>query len=550
MRTAVCCVLVGVLTLAWAPATLAADLAPTAATAETEPPSFSTSSTGSSSDYRQVVDITYPTAEGTTYRDDYDQSRGGGTRIHRATDVFGEMGEDVYAAQAGTILWMPGQDPASKHPTAGYGMQVRGTDGRIYAYYHLGPDSGPPSAALADGLKKGDKVARGQHLGYLGDSGNAAGGSPHLHFEIHDDQVTDPNGTNRINPYRSLVDAEARGDYPVPDPAGDEVPEPDDGAGPDELAVVDRVSGKDRVRTAVALSQEGFDAADHVVVAAASSFADSVAAAPLAARLGGPVLTTRASHLEPAVVEEIARLGATRATVVGGEAVVDLQIERDLVEQAELAPSRIDRLAGANRYETAAAIARTVWAAGGTRRAGVALGQHDQEDRAWPDALAAGYHGAVTGAPVLLVTPDGVPAATAEALAGVEEVTVVGGSGVVSDAVYADVDAQAGTVRRLAGPDRYMTTAAVAGDVLDRGASAARVWAATGHSFADALAAGPVVAAAGDVLLLVDGLDGGKDARLEAWLREHADTIESGRVIGGAAAVSEAARHLLAHRIQ
>ncbi|MEX0659404.1 MAG: peptidoglycan DD-metalloendopeptidase family protein, partial [Egibacteraceae bacterium] len=323
-------VLVGVLVLSLAPASLAAT---------PEPPSFSAWSAEGSSDYRQVVDITFPTAQGTTYRDDYAGARGGGTRTHRATDIFGAMGEHVYAAQGGQIVWMPGQDPAAKHATAGYGMQIRGTDGRMYAYYHLGPDTGGPSTALAPGLRKGDTVARGQHLGYLGDSGNAAGGSPHLHFEIHDDRVTDPYGSNRINPYASLVDAEARGDYPVAAGARDDPAAPGPGAGPEaDPLLVDRVSGPHRVATAVALSEAGFEEADHVVVAAAGSFADSVAAGPLAAQYGGPVLTTMASSLEQEVVDEIERLGATRATVIGGEAAVGVQVERDLVERAGLAP--------------------------------------------------------------------------------------------------------------------------------------------------------------------------------------------------------------------
>lgn len=540
MKTAVCAVLALLLGVGAPAAARAAD---------DEPPSFSAWSAGGSTDYTQVVDLTYPTAQGTTYGDDYGDARGS-TRAHRAIDMFGVMGEKVYAAQAGTILWMPGQDPATKHATAGYGMQIRGTDGRVYAYYHLGPDGGGPSSALAEGLRTGDTVARGQHLGYLGDSGNAAGGSPHLHFEIHDDNVTDPYGTNRINPYNSLVAAEARGDYPVADPAGGGAPDPDDGAGPDDLAPVDRVAGSDRVATAVELSQAAFDSADHVVIAAAGSFADSVAAGPLAARHGGPVLTTRAAHLEQVVVEEIARLGATRATVVGGEAAVGLPVERDLVQEAGLAPSRIDRLAGDNRYQTAAAVAEAVWAGAETRRAGLALGHHDEEHRAWPDALVAGYHGAVTAAPVLLVTPTGVPPVTVAALHGVEEAIVVGGTAVVPDEVFAAVDDHAGAVRRLAGPDRYMTAAAVAADLLDGAVSPTRVWAATGRMYADALAAAPVVAAHGEVLLLIDGADEGKDARLDAWLGERAADIETGRVVGGPVAVSEDARARLAERLQ
>lgn len=507
-----------------------------------EPPSFSAQSTDSqSTDFEQVIAITYPTAQGTTYRDDYDSARGG-TRTHRAIDLMGTMGEKVYAAKAGVIVWMPGQDPADKHPSAGYGMQIRGTDGRVYAYYHLGDDSGGPSGALAEGLRTGDTVTRGQHLGYLGDSGNAAGGTPHLHFEIHDDRVTDPYGSNRINPYFSVRDAERRGDYPPEsgDPPG----------GGDTISMpVDRVAGKDRVRTAIELSRKAFSSAHHVVVAAGGSFADSLAAGPLAAQLGGPVLLTRGASLEQSVMDELARLGAAHVTIVGGDSAVPRQVQLDLVGRAGLAESRVRRIAGPNRFHTAAEIARAVWAAGGTRRAGVALGQHDDENRAWPDALAAGYHGAVTGTPVLLVAPRGVPAVTAAALEGVAEATVFGGPGAVSDEVYATVGEHADTVRRLSGPDRYMTAAAVAEDLLDGEISTQRVWAATGHNFADAVAAAPAAARTGETLLLIDGLNSGKDNRLEAWLGDHADHAESGRAVGGPAAISDAALEHFAERL-
>jgi peptidoglycan hydrolase-like protein with peptidoglycan-binding domain len=55
---------------------------------------------------------------------------------------------------------------------------------------------------VAGDIKLGSQVARGQRLGLIGDSGNAAGGTAHLHFEIHS-----TNG-DRLNPYRSLLAAQ------------------------------------------------------------------------------------------------------------------------------------------------------------------------------------------------------------------------------------------------------------------------------------------------------------------------------------------------------
>jgi peptidoglycan hydrolase-like protein with peptidoglycan-binding domain len=159
-------------------------------------------------DYDAALEITFPTNPGASYTDTYDAARSGGRR-HRASDLMTDAGQPVYAAKAGIIVWLT----ESEHASAGFGMQVRARDGRTYAYYHLGPAGGTRGQAIADGLQQGDKVSRGQFIGVVGDSGNAAGGSPHLHFEISDPDVTDPYGGTRVNPYASLRAAERRGDY-------------------------------------------------------------------------------------------------------------------------------------------------------------------------------------------------------------------------------------------------------------------------------------------------------------------------------------------------
>ena len=149
--------------------------------------------------YTSPVDIRFPTAAGARYSDDYSNPRSGG-RVHRATDLFAPAGARVFAARAGRVIWLPQEEAGN----AGYAVQILGDDGRVYAYYHLGRAGGPYSSAVAPKVKMGGTVARGQVIGWLGDSGNAAGGSPHLHFEIHDNGITDPYGGNRVNPYASL----------------------------------------------------------------------------------------------------------------------------------------------------------------------------------------------------------------------------------------------------------------------------------------------------------------------------------------------------------
>lgn len=156
-------------------------------------------------EHRRVVDVTFPTEPSASFSDDYDVGRG--ADAHGATDLYAPHGAPVYAARRGQVTWV------ERHATAGWAVHVRGDGGRTYAYYHLGPAGGERGEALMDGVAEGATVTRGQLIGYVGDSGNAVGGPPHLHFEIHDERIADPYGGNRLNPVTSLRAALARGDY-------------------------------------------------------------------------------------------------------------------------------------------------------------------------------------------------------------------------------------------------------------------------------------------------------------------------------------------------
>ncbi len=169
--------------------------------------------------HEQVVDITFPTDPRVTYGNDFTSPRSRGS--HGATDLMGQKGWGVHAAVGGTVTWAPGSDGEPMR-SYGYMVSIDGTDGRSYHYVHLNNDTpgtddgrGGPARAFAPGIVKGATVARGQLIGFLGDSGNAEGTAPHLHFEIEDDAVTDPDGTNRINPFFSLNAARWRQDYPT-----------------------------------------------------------------------------------------------------------------------------------------------------------------------------------------------------------------------------------------------------------------------------------------------------------------------------------------------
>ncbi len=111
---------------------------------------------------------------------------------------------------------------------------------------------------------------------------------------------------------------------------------------------------------------------------------------------------------------------------------------------------------------------------------------------------------AQSSAPILLVKPTSVPGSTAAELSRLspDEIVVMGGSGVISDAVVNQLKAYAGSVRRIAGSDRYET--AVNLSLATYGTnSVGAVYVAAGTSFPDGLVAGPIAGRKGIPLLLV-----------------------------------------------
>lgn len=181
--------------------------------------------------YQQTLDITFPTVASAVFGMHFDAPRSGG-RVHKATDVMAPKHSPAYAVTDGTICYINGI--GEPMPSWGYSFTLCGDDGRKYKYLHMNNDTpgtddgnGGAELAYAPGIVRGVRVARGQHVGWVGDSGNAENSGSHIHFEIEDPAVTDPYGDDHIDPYYSLTAAIARGDVAtgsVPAPSSERQP--------------------------------------------------------------------------------------------------------------------------------------------------------------------------------------------------------------------------------------------------------------------------------------------------------------------------------------
>jgi peptidoglycan LD-endopeptidase LytH len=124
--------------------------------------------------------MTCPVAGPNSFIDSWGFPRSGG-RTHEGTDIMAALGTPVVAIVTGTITY------AGYGDSAGNWLQLSGDDGNGYWYMHN-----------QDNLVSGGRVTVGQQIATVGNTGNASGGPPHVHFEYH------PGGGGPINPYPLL----------------------------------------------------------------------------------------------------------------------------------------------------------------------------------------------------------------------------------------------------------------------------------------------------------------------------------------------------------
>lgn len=148
--------------------------------------------------------------------------------------------------------------------------------------------------------------------------------------------------------------------------------------------------------------------------------------------------------------------------------------------------SQVERLSGADRYSTSAAVSKTSFASG-VPVAYIASGG------GFADALSGAPVAGLRKGPVLLSSTTSIPEGIATELKRLKpkKIIVLGGTGVISDKVVSALKKYtSGSVTRLAGADRYATSAAISKSAFASGVAVAYI--AAGADFPDALAGAPV----------------------------------------------------------
>jgi len=183
----------------------------------------------------------------------------------------------------------------------------------------------------------------------------------------------------------------------------------------------------------------------------------------------------------------------------------------DLLDYILDNPVPSGRLAGTDRYATAAAISRRGWS-GGSDTVVLASGA------TFADALAGTSLAYAKSAPLLLTNSSKLSSAAANEITrlGAKKVYILGGTDTVSETVKNEVERLGCRVERIWGADRYKTAVEIGNELPNRSSTAL---VATGLNYADALAAAPFCAAKGMPVLFTGkgALNADTKAALKKW---------------------------------
>ena len=266
---------------------------------------------------------------------------------------------------------------------------------------------------------------------------------------------------------------------------------------PSNAAEIIRYAGNNRYSTAVEISKANTQESDFVIIASGTSYADALAAVPLADSIKAPILLSSKTSLDAGTIAEIQRRKAAYALIIGGTGVVSANVENQLKTIGVTSA----RVAGKDRFETSAKIAILMESMTKTATDTAFFVYYND----FADALSVSSIAAAGRLPILYIRGTGeIDQYTKSYLAAREEklkyAIIIGGPKLISENAEKNLKAYSESQPRVYGSNRYMTNLYV-NQVFSDMTSAPCL--ATGTAFPDALAGGVYAAANRSPIYLV-----------------------------------------------
>lgn len=205
-----------------------------------------------------------------------------------------------------------------------------------------------------------------------------------------------------------------------------------------------------------------------VILVSGSVYPDGLAASALAKQENADILLVPPSGLGTDQIAAIVKENPQTVWILGGPQAIPTSVETQLTTATSLGGagvdvSRIERVYGATRYDTAIEVSKRIDTIAylAAKPTAIVVRGDSFADAVIAGPAAFGVAGGIGSHPVFLVTRDTIPAGVVEQLRarGITNVLVVGGTSVVSETVRLGIQSLGISTRRVAGLDRYATAA-------------------------------------------------------------------------------------------
>lgn len=286
-----------------------------------------------------------------------------------------------------------------------------------------------------------------------------------------------------------------------------------------------RIAGRNRQLTAVEVSKTLFEKADTVIITSSDKMVDSLAASPKGIAINAPTLFVEKDSIMDEVLQEIKRLNPSKIIIAGGEESISDDVEKQLQQLG----IKQQRIAGADRFETAVKLGEEIRRNSSNKTDVILVNGYNSID-----ALTAGSLAAKLNIPILLTGSDQLNKTTEKALKNwnIQNVIIVGGHTQVSETIASQLKNDGVNTSRLAGRTRVETALEVAKAV---NSDPDKVIFANKDAFADALLAPYLSNAEKAPIVLIDKDEA--SVSVKQYLRDN--EIKNGIILGGEKSIEE-----------
>lgn len=282
---------------------------------------------------------------------------------------------------------------------------------------------------------------------------------------------------------------------------------------------IKRFGGSNRYETSVKISQNNWSTSNYVILVSGEDYPDALTAAPLSKKYNAPILLTQSGNINSTTLEEIKRLNAENAIILGGPTVVS----ESTVNVLKNMGVNCTRIYGKDRYETSVKVAKTV---------GISNGIFIASGAGFADAVSAAPIAASRQMPIILTSSRKLPDVVRNYVRENKDSTyyVVGGNASVNSTAVDGII----KYKRLSGQNRYETNFAVINGFANN-INFGNTYLASGQGYADALSGSAAAGKTSSPMVLVSSSN-----TANSIIKSKLDTITTISVLGGTGVISDA----------